>query len=252
MVCVQRPVDVVSGGRRRVAQCWSGSCTELNSVPASTFVVKKWVAERPFGRDGKSFLRHMFESVGIRSRERLAEWIHSEGFPNQDGVHILVVEFRRGFGTRRSEPEPQESRPSSVTPWESLDHISVNDVFNRRFGVLQSCPAHLRGRWRQSVRVALEARHHGSSTGDGTQTDARPTATVHMATMLSRLHQMPGARAILPFVRLSYAQPSTYAWYDDEGERRIVTQAEGGEQGDPLMPLLFAIGIQGVLEEVGF
>ena len=93
-------------------------------------------------------------------------------------------------------------------------------------------------------------------------TDARPTATilsvdgigaydhVHRATMLSRLHQMPGARAILPFVRLSYAQPSNYAWYHDEGERRIVTQAEGGEQGDPLMPLLFAIGIQGVLEEV--
>ena len=29
-----------------------------------------------------------------------------------------------------------------------------------------------------------------------------------------------------------------------------ITQAEGGEQGDPLMPLLFSIGIQGVLEEV--
>ena len=27
-------------------------------------------------------------------------------------------------------------------------------------------------------------------------------------------------------------------------------QAEGGEQGDPLMPLLFSIGIQGALEEV--
>ena len=29
-----------------------------------------------------------------------------------------------------------------------------------------------------------------------------------------------------------------------------MTQAEGGEQGDPLMPLLFSIGIQGALEEV--
>ena len=27
-------------------------------------------------------------------------------------------------------------------------------------------------------------------------------------------------------------------------------QVEGGEQGDPLMPLLFSIGIQGALEEV--
>ena len=35
-----------------------------------------------------------------------------------------------------------------------------------------------------------------------------------------------------------------------KGVRRTVTQAEGGEQGDPLMPFLFSIGIQGVLEEV--
>ena len=48
---------------------------------------------------------------------------------------------------------------------------------------------------------------------------------------------------------LSYAQPSCYGWHDQEG-RRTVTQAEGGEQGDPLMTLLFSIGIQGALEEV--
>ena len=84
--------------------------------------------------------------------------------------------------------------------------------------------------------------------------DAGPTATilsvdgigaydhVHRATMLSRLH-------FRLFV-CHTPQPSNYAWYDGEGERRIVTQAEGGEQGDSLMPFLFAIGIQGVLEEV--
>ena len=69
--------------------------------------------------------------------------------------------------------------------------------------------------------------------------------------MLGRLKNMPrAARAILPFVRLSYAQPSRYSWVDEEGHRRTVTQAEGGEQGDPLMPLLFSIGIQQALEEV--
>ena len=62
--------------------------------------------------------------------------------------------------------------------------------------------------------------------------------------MLGRLLQMPGARQILPFVRLSYAQPSTYGWFDEDGKRRAVSQAEGGEQGDWLMPLLFSIGIQ--------
>ena len=93
-------------------------------------------------------------------------------------------------------------------------------------------------------------------------TDAEPTATilsvdgigaydhVHRAAMLGRLLRMPAARTLLPFVRLSYAQPSHYLWHDEEGVRRTVTQAEGGEQGDPLMPFLFSIGIQGVLEEV--
>ena len=70
------------------------------------------------------------------------------------------------------------------------------------------------------------------------------------AAMLERLEQMPGARSILPFVRLSYATPSKYSWWDDDGQKRTVTQAEGGEQGDPLMPLLFSIGIQGALEGV--
>ena len=70
--------------------------------------------------------------------------------------------------------------------------------------------------------------------------DASPSATVLSvdgigaydnvlrATMLGRLERMPRARAILPFVRLSYAQPSTYSWFDEEGERKVVTQAEGG------------------------
>ena len=93
-------------------------------------------------------------------------------------------------------------------------------------------------------------------------TDANPTLTVlsvdgigaydHVfrSAMLGRLLQMPAARTILPFVRLSYGSPSSYTWVDDEGRQRTVTQAEGGEQGDPLMPLLFSIGIQGALEEV--
>ena len=70
---------------------------------------------------------------------------------------------------------------------------------------------------------------------------------VHRAAMLSRLLEMPRARSLLPFVRLSYGQPSQYTWQDESGQDRTVVQAEGGEQGDPLMPLLFSIGIQGAL-----
>ena len=61
---------------------------------------------------------------------------------------------------------------------------------------------------------------------------------------------MPKARAILPFVRLSCGAPSSDSRQDDAGRLRTVTQGEGGEQGDPLMPLLCSIGINGALEDV--
>ena len=67
--------------------------------------------------------------------------------------------------------------------------------------------------------------------------------------MLERFLHMPKARAILTFVRLSYGSPSIYSWEDDVGTQRTVTQADGGEQGDPLMPLLFSIAIHTALEE---
>ena len=37
-------------------------------------------------------------------------------------------------------------------------------------------------------------------------------------------------------------RPSTYWWEDDSGTMHTINQGEGGEQGDPLMPQLFAVG----------
>ena len=34
------------------------------------------------------------------------------------------------------------------------------------------------------------------------------------------------------------SSPSTYIWEDDMGTQHEVTQGEGGEPGDPLMPML--------------
>ena len=93
-------------------------------------------------------------------------------------------------------------------------------------------------------------------------TDSRPTATllsidgvgafdyVSRAAMLGKLKELPGASSMLPFLRMSYAQPSRYAWLDDEGKQHFVVQGEGGEQGDPLMPLLFFLGIHAALLRV--
>ena len=52
---------------------------------------------------------------------------------------------------------------------------------------------------------------------------------------------------MLSFVRQFYGTPSTFWWDDDEGLTHDVTQGEGGEQGDALMPLLFSLGLHRAL-----
>ncbi|CAE7358847.1 unnamed protein product, partial [Symbiodinium sp. CCMP2456] len=66
---------------------------------------------------------------------------------------------------------------------------------------------------------------------------------VSRQSMLTELRNTPGAAAMLPFVRLFYGRPSSFVWSDDDGATHRVSQAEGGEQGDPLMPALFALGL---------
>ena len=56
--------------------------------------------------------------------------------------------------------------------------------------------------------------------------------------------------AALPFVRQFYGNPSRYLWEDDEGVVHEIDQGEGGEQGDPLMPLLFSLGQHAALRAV--
>ena len=52
---------------------------------------------------------------------------------------------------------------------------------------------------------------------------------------------------MIPFVRLFYGSRSVYLWEDDMGETH---EREGGEQGDPLMPLLFSLGQHRALRAV--
>ena len=71
---------------------------------------------------------------------------------------------------------------------------------------------------------------------------------IQRARMVEKLITMPKASALVPFVMLSYSRPSEYLWRDDMGTSHIIQQGEGGEQGDPLMPALYALAQHRALE----
>ena len=62
--------------------------------------------------------------------------------------------------------------------------------------------------------------------------------------------ERPRLRGLLPFVRTTYVRPTSYVWEDGDGVKHQIHQAEGGEQGDPLMPLLFCLAIHDALANV--
>ena len=70
---------------------------------------------------------------------------------------------------------------------------------------------------------------------------------ISRAAMLDGLFSRCGGKAI-PFVRMFYSSPSVYIWEDVEGVEHSILQGEGGEQGDPLMPLLYSLGQHSALE----
>ena len=117
----------------------------------------------------------------------------------------------------------------------------------------QACSPH---QYALSTRAGTEAVVHAITSA--TELDPNNTIvsvdgigaydTIARHSMLQALHAVPEAHRCLPFVRLFYAQPSTYVWHDGEGNAHRIIQAEGGEQGDPLMPALFSLGQHSALQ----
>ena len=143
--------------------------------------------------------------------------------------------------------------------------IVVADTF-RRAGVQSSCATNCRisgaghltvpvcsvhSFWNRVCRTCHTSPHRPDSTVlsvDG----IGAFDLVSREAMLSGLRSMEGGDTLLPFVSQFYGQPSQYLWEDDEGRRvcHTIPQGEGGEQGDPLMPALFALGQHSALVAV--
>ena len=142
----------------------------------------------------------------MRSREDLSEWIHRQGFPQPRWgshfsgraqerilsiaamtdsrvlllqamyVRLAMVECAQLPPPPPPPPPlavPRQERPRRVAPetfpestWSLLDDVNLTDMFQQRFTVLQSCPWHVRGRFLQANRKALETRHNAARTND--------------------------------------------------------------------------------------
>ena len=62
------------------------------------------------------------------------------------------------------------------------------------------------------------------------------------------LLDVEGGGAALPLIKMFCGSPLEYLWEDDEGTVHRIPQGEGGEQGDAMMPVLFAVGQHRALE----
>ena len=68
--------------------------------------------------------------------------------------------------------------------------------------------------------------------------------------MLEGLRSVDGGSSALPFVLQFHGNPSSHLWTDDSGVTHGIWQGEGGEQGDPMMPMLYALGQHQALRSV--
>ena len=68
--------------------------------------------------------------------------------------------------------------------------------------------------------------------------------------MVSAVHRMPDGDTLLPFILQFCGHPYLHLWEDEEGVVHEIQEGEGGEQGDPLMPALFALGQHQALEAI--
>ena len=109
---------------------------------------------------GRTFLQS-------RPRKNL-ELCNRRGCSNQCNCRWQCVPG--GCQPRVQQPQRRVDRrlPETFTDscWQVLDSVNLLDVFQQHFLVLQNCPRHVRGRFQQAARQALELRSHAVRARD--------------------------------------------------------------------------------------
>ena len=112
-----------------------------------------------------------------------------------------------------------------------------------------ACQPHLStGRYRPPSRDSHRGQHPRLCSHNEPPFAVAYAKRMHSAPVQA-LSSTPGANVCLPFVRQFYSDPSRFVWHDADGQAHLISQAEGGAQGDPLMPALFALGQHAALAE---
>ena len=104
-------------------------------------------------------------------------------------------------------------------------------------------PEQARIAWRPILRTAAELDESATIVS----LDGRAAYdTVSRAAMFHKLFEV--APALVPFVRGIYGRTSVFYWWNDQGVRKEILQAEGCHQGDPLAPALYSLAQHQALE----
>ena len=80
-------------------------------------------------------------------------------------------------------------------------------------------------------------------------TEANPTHTILSVDGIGAYDNI-SRNSMLQGLNMFYGAPSHYIWHSATGEAHIISQAEGGEQGDPLMPALFSLVQRSALQTI--
>ena len=193
----------------------------------------------------------------------------SDSQTSHDGDGVLLCDLAEQFA-RASVPEEivDVLRMGRITalqkPSGGVRGIVVGDSFRRL--VSRTIAQQLRIAVEEATapfQYAFTTRSGGECVAHAVQalTEADPSNTILSVdgvgafdlvsgAMMSGLLRMDGGGAVLPFVRQFYGRPSSYLWDDEDGQVHEIVQGEDGEQGDPLMPALFALGQHAALVAV--